>query len=89
MGIKMEGGDLDAYITKFEQLVHHMGLNIMEETVLDKFTDGLPNTMYKAIFTQQNAPKAYDWWHEAAIVHQKKWVHLKGRLNQFKNMHTL
>ena len=27
-GFKMEGGDLDAYISKFEQTVRHAGLNL-------------------------------------------------------------
>ena len=53
-GFKMEGSDLDAYISKFEQTVRHAGLNHDDPLVLDKFTDGLPTKMYEDIYTHKH-----------------------------------
>ena len=60
-GFKMEGSDLDAYISKFEQTVHHAGLNHDDPLVLDKFTDGLPTKMYEDIYTHKQ-PQMYEQW---------------------------
>ena len=55
-GIKMEGGDLDGFINLFKLLVCHAGYNPDESLVLQKFTDGLPFGMYKAIYKNDNPP---------------------------------
>ena len=83
-GIKMEGGDLDGFINRFEILVHHANYDPDHSMVLQKFTDGLPMEMYKMIFGKDNAPTTYQGWREAAINQQRKWVHYKGRLDLFK-----
>ena len=53
-GIKMEGGDLDGFINHFELWVCHVGYRPDESLVLQKFTDGLPFGMYKAIYKTSN-----------------------------------
>ena len=83
-GIKMEGGDLDGFINRFEILVRHAGYDPDHSMVLQKFTDGLPMEMYKTIFGKDNAPTTYQGWREAAINQQRKWVHYRGRLDLFK-----
>ena len=83
-GIKMEGGDLDGFINRFEILVRHAGYDPDHSMVLQKFTDGLPMEMYKTIFGKDNAPTTYQGWREAAIQQQRKWVHYQGRLDLFK-----
>ena len=83
-GIKMEGGDLDGFINRFEILVRHAGYDPDHSLVLQKFTDGLPMEMYKNIFGKDNAPTTYQGWRDAAIIQQRKWVHVKGRLDLFK-----
>src|ERR1700677_2672884 len=82
-GFKMEGGDLDAYISKFEQTVRHAGLNQDDPLVLDKFTDGLPVKMYEDIYTHKQ-PRTYEQWRQEAIQQQKAFVHLKARLNSWR-----
>src|SRR6202453_4618719 len=82
-GFKMEGGDLDAYISKFEQTIRHAGLNHDDPLVLDKFTDGLPVKMYEDIYTHKQ-PRTYEQWRQEAIQQQKAFVHLKARLNSWR-----
>ena len=80
-GIKMEKGDLDGFISKFEQLTRHAGLRVNEPMVLDKFTSGLPNTMYRELYGRQHPPVTYEEWRQEAIQHHKKWTHFQGRLD--------
>ena len=61
-GIKMEGGDLDSFINFLELLVCHAGYRPDKSLVLQKFTDGLPFGMYKAIYKTGNAPVTYQGW---------------------------
>lgn len=83
-GIKMDGGELDSYISHFETLVCHAGPNIHEKLVLNTFTAGLPFTMYKEIYNLQPQPITYKQWRVATVEQQKKWVHLKGQQDVFK-----
>ena len=83
-GIKMEGGDLDGFINRFEILVRHAGYDPDHSMVLQKFTDGLPMEMYKNIFGKDNAPTTYQGWCDATVEQQRKWVHYRGRLDLFK-----
>ena len=86
-GFRMEGGDLDAYISKFEQTVRHAGLNQDDPLVLDKFTDGLPTKMYEDIYTHKQ-PRTYEQWRHEAINQQKAFVHLRARLNSWRTTPT-
>ena len=79
----MEGGDLDAYISKFKQTVRHAGLNHDDPLVLDKFTDRLPTKMYEDIYTHKQ-PRTYEQWRYEAINQQKAFVHLKAPLNSWR-----
>src|SRR6202453_4016180 len=83
----MEGSDLDAYISKFEQTIRHAGLNQDDPLVLDKFTDGLPTKMYEDIYTHKQ-PRTYEQWRHEAINQQKAFVHLKARLNSWRTTPT-
>ena len=83
-GIKMEKGDLDSFINRFEILVCHTHYNPNHSMVLRKFTDGLPLEMYKVIYGQERPPVGYQQWREAAIEQQRKWVHMRGCLDLFK-----
>lgn len=60
--IKMEGGDLDGFINRFELLVCHAGYRPDEDLVLQKFTDGHPSGMYKAIYKSGHIPQTYQGW---------------------------
>lgn len=66
-GIKMENGQLDKFVNKFELLVHLAGLNLDSTLVLCKFTDGLLCAMYKNIYKLPHKPITYEQWCEAAL----------------------
>jgi hypothetical protein len=65
-GLKLEKGDLDALITKFEQLVRHAGYDVNQELVLRIFTSALPDAMYAHIMSGPK-PQNYEDWRHAAI----------------------
>ena len=44
--------------------------------------------MYKIIYGWERPPVGYQQWREAAIDQQRKWVHMRGRLNLFKTTKT-
>ena len=86
-GFKMEGSELDTYISRFEQIVRHAGLNHDDPLVFNKFTDGLPTKMYEDIYTHKQ-PRTYEQWQHEAINQQKAFVHLKARLNSWRTNPT-
>ena len=65
-GIKMQGQDLNQYITKFEELVHHAQYNINGPQTIDMFTRGLPMTLYETIYQHDN-PRTFEEWRVAAL----------------------
>ena len=83
-GIKMKGEELDDYISHFEALVRHAGLAINDQLVVDIFTAGLPYNMYKELYSIQPPLVIYEDWRTAAIEQQKRFIHLKGRQEGFK-----
>ena len=80
----MEKGDLDGFINRFEILVRHAHYDPDHAMVLRKFTDGLPLEMYKVIYRRERPLVGYQQWQEVAIEQQRKWVHMRGRLDLFK-----
>ena len=83
-GIKMKGEELDDYISHFEALVRHAGLAINDQLVVHIFTAGLPYNMYKELYNIQPPLVMYEDWRTAAIEQQKRFIHLKGRQEGFK-----
>ena len=83
-GIKMKGEELDDCISHFEALVHHAGLVINDQLVVNIFTAGLPYNMYKELYNIQPLLIMYEDWRTAAIEQQKWFIHLKGRQEGFK-----
>ena len=83
-GIKMKGEELNDYISHFEALVHHTGLAINDQLVVDIFTAGLPYNMYKELYNIQLPLVMYEDWRTAAIEQQKWFIHLKGQQEGFK-----
>ena len=80
----MKGEELDEYISHFEVLVHHAGLAINDQLVVDIFTAGLPYNMYKELYNMQPPLIMYEEWRTAAIEQQKRFIHLKGQQEGFK-----
>ena len=55
--IRMEGGDLDAYIARFERLARIAGYNLQDRLVLDRFGSGLTSGLYVAIVNGPDEPR--------------------------------
>ena len=51
--IKMEKGDLDAYIAKFERLARLAGYDLQDQMVLDRFRGRLNSGLYVAIINNE------------------------------------
>ena len=83
-GIKMKGEELNDYISHFEALVCHAGLAINNQLVVNIFTAGLPYNMYKELYNIQPPLVMYKDWRTTAIEQQKRFIHLKGRQEGFK-----
>ena len=83
-GIKMKGEELNDYISHFEVLVRHAGLAINDQLVVNIFMAGLPYNMYKELYNIQPLLVMYEDWRTAAIEQQKRFIHLKGRQEGFK-----
>jgi hypothetical protein len=82
-GFKMEKGDINAYIAKFEQVIWQAGLDVDQPLVVNKFARGLPCEMYDFIYTHKD-PQTYEQWQNEAFRAQKRYIHLKNRINDFR-----
>ena len=60
--IKMEGGDLDMNIAKFERLARIAGYNLQDQMVLDRFGSGLTSGLYIAIVNGPEEPRNWTKW---------------------------
>ena len=54
--IKMERGDPDTYIAKFERLTHLAGYDLQDQMVLDRFGSRLTSGIYVAIINGPDEP---------------------------------
>ena len=72
--IKMENGDLDAYISKFERLARIAGYNLQDQMVLDRFSSGLTLGLYIAIVNGPNEPRSWLEWTRSAQKYQQKYL---------------
>jgi hypothetical protein len=82
-GFKMEKGNIDAYIAKFEQVVQQARLDVDQPLVVNKFVRGLPQAMYDFIYTHKR-PQMYEQWRHEAFDLQKTFVHLQNCIDDFK-----
>ena len=78
--IKMEGGDLDTYIAKFERLVRIAGYNLHNQMVLDRFSSGLTSGLYIAIVNGPNKPRNWTEWTRVAQKYQQKYLLIHSNL---------
>jgi len=86
-GFRMTGTDIDGYVAKFEKLVRQSDYRLDEPLVLDKFTRGLPMDLYRNAY-QFHSPKTYQQWKIAAIEQQKRYIHMKARVDGFGRTQT-
>ena len=60
--IKMEGGNLDSYIAKFETLTRLARYDQQNQMVLDRFGSGLTSGLYIAIVNSTEEPRNWTEW---------------------------
>ena len=78
--IKMEGGDLDTYIARFERLARITRYNLQDRLVLDKFGSGLTSGLYIAIVNGPDEPRSWTEWTRAAQKYQQKYLLIRSSL---------
>ena len=89
--LKMEKGELDTYIAKFERLARMAGYNLQEQMVLDRFGSGLNPGLFTAIITNSE-PRTWLDWTRAAQKYQQKYLLIRSALgmktgNAFQKTH--
>ena len=72
--IKMEGGDLDAYIAKFERLARLAGYDLQNQLVLDKFGSGFTSGLDIAIVNSAKEPWNWTDWVWAVQKFRQKYL---------------
>ena len=78
--IKMEGGDLDTYIAKFERLARIAGYDLQDQMVLDRFGSGLTLGLYIAIINGPDEPRNWTEWTCSAQKYQQKYLLIRSSL---------
>jgi hypothetical protein len=78
--VKMEKGDLDAYIARFEQLARLAEYGLDAQLVLDKFARGLTPGLYAAIINGPDHPLTWTDWVRAAQKYQQKYLLVQSNL---------
>ena len=77
--LKMERGELDTYIAKFERLARMAGYNLQDQMVLDRFGSGLNPGLFTAIINNTN-PRSWLDWTRAAQKYQQKYLLIHSAL---------
>ena len=77
--IKMERGELDTYIAKFERLTRLAGYSLQDQMVLDQFGSGLNPGLYTSIINNTD-PRTWLDWTRAAMKYQQKYLLIRSAL---------
>ena len=77
--LKMERGELDTYIAKFERLARMAGYNLQDQMVLDCFGSGLNPGLFTAIINNTD-PHTWLDWTRAAQKYQQKYLLIRSAL---------
>ena len=68
--LKMERGELDMYIAKFERLARMAGYNLQDQMVLDRFGSGLNPGLFTTIINNTDPRNWLDWTRTAQKYQQ-------------------
>jgi hypothetical protein len=83
VALKMTGGDLDTYITDFENLAQDAGYALNEKGALILFRKGLPFGLHKAVVDKAHpAPVTIDQWQQAARQQQVAYADWKALMGE-------
>ena len=77
--LKMERGELDTYIAKFERLARLAGYNLQDQMVLDRFGSGLNSGLFTSIINNTD-PRIWLDWTRAAQKYQQKYLFIRSAL---------
>ena len=77
--IKMEKGELDTYIAKFERLARLAGYSLQDQMVLDRFGSGLNPGLYASIINNLD-PRTWLDWTRAAQKYQQMYLLIRSAL---------
>ena len=77
--LKMERGELDTYIAKFERLARMAGYNLQDQMVLDRFGTGLNPGLFTAIINNTDPCTWLDWT-RAVQKYQQKYMLIHSAL---------
>ena len=77
--IKMDKGELDTYIAKFERLARLAGYDLQDQMVLDRFGSRLNPGLYMAIINNEE-PRTWTEWVRAAQKYQQKYLLIRSVL---------
>ena len=75
---KMEGDNLDSYMSQHATLVRLSGWAPEGEAAIETFRGGLKTPLLLAIMKRDNQPETLKEWKEAAITEQKKWKNIRA-----------
>jgi hypothetical protein len=78
--ISMERGDLDGYVSKFEQLARLAGYDLNSSLVLNRFGSKLIPSLYAAIVNGPDEPVTWTDWVRAAQKYQQKYLLVQANL---------
>jgi hypothetical protein len=76
-------------VAKFEELVAQAGYDLDDGQTIEKFTNGLPVSLWEAVY-DLNEPTTYEQWRNATMKRQQKWLHresvkrARNNLNNFR-----
>ena len=76
--LKMERGELDTYIAKFERLARLASYNLLDQMVLDWFGSSLNPGLFTSIINNTDPCTWLDWTRAAQKYQQKYPTHLLG-----------
>jgi hypothetical protein len=81
--LKMEKGNVDAYIATFKHLAHRGGHTLNEPTVQRMFSLGLPEALAKQCLSIDD-PSSFEEWEHAAQKHHKIWLKVRALRGDYK-----
>ena len=77
--LKMERGELDTYIAKFERLARLASYNLLDQMVLDQFGSGLNPGLFTSIINNTD-PHTWLDWTRVAQKYQQKYLLIRSAL---------
>ena len=81
--MRMQQGDLDDYIAKFERQARVAEYDLDNALTIDLFIKGLPKDLVEKAL-QLDEPRTYNEWKDAVSRRQQQYFFIKTRLDSFK-----